>query len=346
MKAAILYGREDLRVERVSVPVIEEDEVLLRVEAALTCGTDLKVWRNGSHARMLQPPAIFGHEMAGVVAARGSKVSGAIREGMRMVAANSAPCGTCFFCRRNQETLCEDLLFNNGAYAEYARIPARIVEKNLLEIPAHVGFEDAAMCEPLACVLRGVNETAVIPGDTVAVVGCGPIGLKFVRVMAAREMRVIAVGKRAGQLEAAERFGAWKVLNVAEGDVVEDVRRLSNAGRGADAAIEAVGRPEAWEQALRMVRRGGVVNFFGGCPRDSVVHFDPTMIHYSEVTIKSAFHHTPRFFREALETIGRGDVRASDFVSGVVELDELPKWFERMKDGRLEMKAAVRPRSA
>jgi L-iditol 2-dehydrogenase len=346
MKAAILYGREDLRVERIPVPAIADDEILLRVEVALTCGTDLKVWRNGSHARMIQTPGIFGHEMAGVVVAKGSKVSDTVMEGMRVVAANSAPCGTCFYCRKNQQTLCEDLLFNNGAYAEYARIPARIVEKNLLEIPTDVSFEDAAMCEPLACVLRGVNETAIATGDTVAVVGCGPIGLKFVRVLAARGVRVIAVAKRASQMEAAARFGAWKVLNVAEGDVVEEVRRLSDSGRGADAVIEAVGRSESWEQALRMVRRGGVVNFFGGCPRGSMVHFDPAMIHYAEVTIKSTFHHTPRFFREALETIARGDVRASDFVSGSVGLDELPEWFGRMKDGRLEMKAAVRLRSA
>ena len=346
MKAAVLYGREDLRVERVPVPTIAVDEVLLRVEVALTCGTDLKVWRNGSHARMIHPPAIFGHEMAGVVATKGGKVSSTIREGMRVVAANSAPCGTCFYCRRNQETLCEDLLFNNGAYAEYARIPGRIVRRNLLEIPAHVSFEDAAMCEPLACVLRGVSETAIIPGDTVAVLGCGPIGLKFVRVLAARGARVIAVAQRPSQMEMAARFGAWKVLNAAEGDIVEEARRLSDCGRGVDAAIEAVGRPEAWEQALRMVRRGGVVNFFGGCPRGSKVHFDTAAIHYAEVTIKSTFHHTPRFFREALETIGRGDVRAADFVSGAVELDELPRWFEHMRDRKSEMKAAVRPRSA
>jgi L-iditol 2-dehydrogenase len=346
MKAAVLYGREDLRVESVPVPAIGDDEVLIRVETALTCGTDLKVWRNGSHARMIQPPAIFGHELAGVVAAKGSKVGPAVREGMRVVAANSAPCGACFYCQRDQETLCENLLFSNGAYAEFARIPGRIVQRSLLEIPSHVSFQDAALVEPLACVLRGVGETSMMPGDTVVVLGCGPIGLSFVRVLAARGMRVIALAKYPAQSDMATRLGAWKVLDASHTGVFDEVRSLTDGGRGADAVIEAVGRPEAWEGALQMVRRGGAVNFFGGCARGSVVRFDPATIHYSEVTIKSTFHHTPRYIREALETIARGDVRAIDFVSGEVELDDLPMWFEQMKTRQTEMKTAVRPRSA
>lgn len=347
MTAAVLYGPRDLRIERVPVPAIGGDEVLIRVEAALTCGTDLKVWRNGAHARMIQPPAVFGHEMAGVVVAAGSRVREGIRVGMRVVPANSAPCGVCFYCRRNQETLCEDLLFNNGAYAPFARIPGRIVEHNLLEIPAGLKFEDAAMIEPLACVLRGIGEMNIAPGDTVVVMGCGPIGLKFVRMLAARGAKVIAVAKRPAQIDAARRLGARNVLGVSEsggqGDLVARVRELTDSQRGADAVIEAVGRPEAWQQAIQMVRRGGVVNFFGGCPRGSVVGFDPAAIHYAEVTIKSTFHHTPHYIREALAAISSGEVNAGDFVSGEISLDELPEWFQRMKDRPGQMKTVVRP---
>ena len=142
-------------------------DVLVRVRAALTCGTDVKVFRRGYHARMIQPPALFGHELAGDIVAMGSEVRG-FHLGERVVAANSAPCGACYFCQRGQENLCQDLLFNNGAYAEYIRIPERIVQKNMYEVPEHVSYQDAALVEPLACVLRGLEETGLKSGDTIA----------------------------------------------------------------------------------------------------------------------------------------------------------------------------------
>jgi L-iditol 2-dehydrogenase len=160
MTAAVLYGSEDLRIEQVDVPSVAADEVLLRVRLALTDGTDLKVWKRGYHAKMIQPPAVFGHEVVGDIVAVGKRVDQKWRLGTRVIAANSAPCLRCYHCRRGQENLCDDLLFNNGAYAEYIRIPRRIVETNMLVVPAKVSFEDAAMTEPLACVLHGLEETA------------------------------------------------------------------------------------------------------------------------------------------------------------------------------------------
>src|SRR5438874_2231161 len=148
MTAAVLYGSEDLRIEMIDVPALSADEVLVRVRLALTDGTDLKVWKRGYHARMITPPAVFGHELAGVVAQVGPALAQKLAVGSRVVPANSAPCGICFFCRRDRSNLCEDLLFNNGAYAEYIRIPGRIVRKNMLEIPPQVSFMDAAMAEP------------------------------------------------------------------------------------------------------------------------------------------------------------------------------------------------------
>ena len=177
MTAAVLYGSEDLRIEMIDVPHLAADEVLLRVRLALTDGTDLKVWKRGYHAKMIQPPAVFGHEVVGDIAAVGKRVDARWRIGMRVVAANSAPCLRCYHCRRGQENLCEDLLFNNGAYAEYMRIPGRIAMENMLEVPHSVDDGSAALVEPLACVLRGIHEMEVRTGDTAAVIGCGPIGL-------------------------------------------------------------------------------------------------------------------------------------------------------------------------
>jgi L-iditol 2-dehydrogenase len=344
MTAAVLYGRENLKIERVDIPEVGPDEALVRVKVALTCGTDLKVWKQGFHARMIKPPAIFGHELAGVVERLGGDVNGGLRVGTRVVPANSAPCNVCLFCRKDRTNLCEDLLFNNGAYAEYMRIPGRIVQQNLLEIPEHVSFLDAAMVEPLACVLRGIDETSIQPGDTTVLIGCGPIGLKFIRILAGRGVNVIALAKRRSQVRAAERLGASAVFDVSEADdPVGAVRQLTAGGRGADAVIEAVGSPVTWQWAIQMVRCGGTVNLFGGCPRGSQVQFDPAALHYSEITIKSTFHHTPRFIREALDAIARGEIRAGDFVTGEIPLRELPRMFEHMKHRNGELKTAVIP---
>src|SRR6202163_1333590 len=344
MTAAILYGSENLKIESIDIPSLAEDEVLVRVKVALTCGTDLKVWKNGSHPRMIIPPALFGHELAGVVEAKGSAVNGGVRTGMRVVPSNSAPCNVCVFCRKGQSNLCEDLLFNNGAYAEYIRIPGRIVRNNMLVIPEHVSFQDAAMVEPLACVLRGIHETGIEPGDTTVVIGCGPIGLTFIRVLSGQGVNVIALGKRPNQIRAAERFGARAAFIAPDMmDPAKSVRDLTEGGRGADSVIEAVGSPQTWGWALQMVRRGGTVNLFGGCPRGTLVQVDPNALHYTEITLKSTFHHTPRFIREALDVIARGEICSNDFVNAEIPLIDLPKMFEHMKNRNGEMKVAVIP---
>jgi L-iditol 2-dehydrogenase len=344
MTAAVLYGSEDLRIERIDVPALAADEVLLRVRLALTDGTDLKVWRRGYHARMIQPPAVFGHEVVGEIAALGKRVDARWRVGQRVIAANSAPCLRCYHCRRGQENLCEDLLFNNGAYAEYLRIPGRIVMENMLEVPHSVDDGSAALVEPLACVLRGIHEMEVRTGDTAVVIGCGPIGLKYVRMLSRRGLRVIALARRAAPLELARRLGASATINVNEvSDVIAAVKDLTDERRGPDSVVEATGNPATWKQALAMVRRGGVVNFFSGLPAGQFVEIEPAEIHYSEIKIISPFHHTPRFIREALEAIRRGDILAHDFVTEEIRLDELPQAFERMKSRSGEIKLAVRP---
>src|SRR6266852_1663151 len=239
MMAAVLYGSEDLRLEKIDVPSLAADEVLLRVRLALTDGTDVKVWRRGYHAKMIQPPAIFGHEVVGEIAAVGKRVDPRWRLGLRVIAANSAPCLRCYHCRRGQENLCDDLLFNNGAYADYMRIPGRIVVENMLEVPHSVDDESAALAEPLACVLRGIHEMEVRTGDTAAVIGCGPIGLKFVRMLSRRGVRVIALARRSGPLDVAKRLGAVAAINVSEAPhVVAPVKALTLDWRAENALVE------------------------------------------------------------------------------------------------------------
>jgi L-iditol 2-dehydrogenase len=342
MKAAVLYGKEDLQIESVAVPSIGEGDVLVRVQAALTCGTDVKVFRRGYHARMIVPPALFGHELAGDIVSVGKGVRG-FKVGQRVVAANSAPCQECFYCKRGFENLCEDLLFNNGAYAEYIRIPARIVERNMYEMPSHVSYQDAALVEPLACVMRGIDETGVRPGDTIAVFGLGPIGLMFVRLAKAYGARVIALGRRKTQLDRATAIGADEaVISGESAETIQRVRDLTG-GRGADVAIEAVGSPDVWETAAKSLRRGGTVNFFGGCPNDSRIQLDTQLLHYSEITCKASFHHTPAHIRKALDFVSRGVITARDFVNRVEPLTNLLEVMLHLMSHNGHMKTAIIP---
>ena len=342
MMAAVLYGKEHLQVEPVAVPTIEKGDILVRVRVALTCGTDVKVFRRGYHARMIVPPAVFGHELAGDVVALGDGVT-KFSTGQRVVAANSAPCGECYFCRRGLHNLCEDLLFNNGAYAEYIRIPARIVERNTYEIPAEVSYQDAALVEPLACVLRGLEETGIRAGDTLAIIGLGPIGLMFVRLAKLYGARVVAIGRRKTQLDRAEAAGADELISTEQTSrPTQAVRNLTH-GRGADVAIEAVGNPETWHWAVDMVRRGGTVNFFGGCPNESKVSLDTSLLHYSEITCKASFHHTPSYIRKALDIISGGAIRARDFVNREEPLANLLEVMRHLMSHNGHLKTAILP---
>ncbi|MFZ5929314.1 MAG: alcohol dehydrogenase catalytic domain-containing protein [Acidobacteriota bacterium] len=342
MKAAVLYGREEVRVEEVAVPPIEKGDVLVRVRAALTCGTDVKVFRRGYHAKMIVPPALFGHELAGDIVKVGSHVE-SFRVGQRIVAANSAPCLNCFYCRKGLENLCEDLLFNNGAYAEYIRIPARIVQRNMYEIPPHLSYQDAALIEPLACVLKGLEETNVRPGDHVVVIGQGPIGLMFVRLAKVYGARVIALGRRQSQLDRALRMGAHDaLLNTDPESVVRDVKALTG-GYGADAVIEAVGNPETWELAVRLLRRGGTAQFFGGCPSDTRITLETQLLHYSEIKCIASFHHTPAYIRKALDVVSRGDISARDFVNREEPLANLLDVLRHLMSHNGHMKTAIIP---
>lgn len=353
MQAVVLYGSEDLRLEHVEVPQPAPGEVVLRIGAALTCGTDLKVYRRGYHAQMLQPPTLFGHEVAGTIVAAGqgarSGDDGSLfLEGDRVVALNSAPCDQCYFCRHDQPNLCNDLLFNNGAYAEYLRVPARIVQKNMLRLPDNISFEHAALTEPLACVVRGFEETGARDGDTFAVLGAGPIGLMFLRVAQIAGCRVIAIVKREDQVSSARRFGATDVVRIGDGvDPVAAVRALTEDNVGADAVAECVATPETWEQAVAMVRKGGVVNLFGGPPSGTRVSFDTNRLHYGDITLKASFHHTPAACRRAFELIRSGAVHAQDFITARASLQEVPHVFQRMMlrsaEAQLDIKTAVLP---
>jgi L-iditol 2-dehydrogenase len=343
MRAAVLHGREDIRIEQVPIPKAAAGELVVRVGAALTCGTDLKVFRRGYHARMIVPPALFGHELAGTVVEAGKGVSD-FSPGDRVVALNSAPCGLCYFCLRGQENLCDDLIFNNGAYAEFIKIPERIVSKNTLVIPENVPLEHAALTEPLACAVHGLEDSGPRKGDTVAVIGGGPLGLMILHVAALAGFETISIVKHDGQVEAARQLGATHVVQAATiRRAVRETRALTPGDRGVDVAIEAVGTPETWQEAVELVRKGGTVNFFGGCAANTHVTLDTNRIHYSDITLRATFHHTPAICRKALDLIAGGRFQASAFITGHAHLYELNRVFEKLMNRSSEIKTAIVP---
>jgi L-iditol 2-dehydrogenase len=281
MRALVFHGPGDLRLEEVPRPEPRaEGDVLVQVEVALTDGTDLKAFRRGHPVLLGPPPSPFGHEFCGVDVATGRRV----------VAANSAPCGGCDACTRGQETLCEHLLpLLNGSYGEFVLVPERIAAKNLLQVPSSLPSELAAMMEPLACCLHGVDAAGVRTGDTVAVIGLGPIGLMLCACVADAGGSPVGVGSRPERQALAPLFGGE-----------------TGTGVGADVVIEAAGTAEAWHHALELVRPGGTVLAFGGLPRETRIAVDAFRIHYEEVTLRGAFHHTPRHVRAALAFLASG----------------------------------------
>lgn len=329
MLAALLYGQEDLRLEQVPDPTPEAGEVVIQVEAATTCGTDLKVWRRGGHAKMLTPPTLFGHEGAGRIVAVGAGVTN-WRVGDRVVANNSAPCMKCFFCQRQEYSLCPHLTWNNGTFAEYLKIPAPIVEHNLLPVPKHLPLVLAAMTEPLACVLHGISRSGVKPHDKVVVLGDGAIGLMFVAVLA-KYTEVILWGGNNQRLEIGKKLGAARTFNYHQvTDIANTVRELT-AGWGADVVIEATGVLSVWETAIACGRPGATINLFGGCPRDTTISVNTEQLHYSELTLKGVFHNTPEYVKAALSLIASGTIPFDLLISEHRPLQDLEQVFMDMK---------------
>nr|WP_238717820.1 alcohol dehydrogenase catalytic domain-containing protein [Petrachloros mirabilis] len=342
-----MYGQEDLRLEQVADPTPAPGEVVIQITTATTCGTDLKVWRRGGHARMLRPPTLFGHEAAGEIVALGSGVTD-WQVGDRVVANNSAPCMACFFCQRQEYSLCPNLIFNNGTFAQYQKIPAAIVRHNLLPIPEGLPSELASLTEPLACVLHGVARSGLLPQDRwvkpprILVIGDGAIGLMFVASFAQSGAEVILVGGSDARLEIGHKFGATHRFNHHQHLAIPDIVKDLSEGFGADIVVEATGVPSVWETAITCARPGATVNLFGGCPRDTTITVNTEQLHYSELTLKGVFHNTPTYVRQGLDLLASRSIPFEYLITDRQPLDHLGAVFADMK-ARKTVKAAIAP---
>lgn len=342
MRAAMLHGIKDLQVEKIEKPQIGTEEVLVKIKVATTCGTDLKIFQRGYVSKIIELPTIFGHEWAGDVIEVGEGVTWP-KKGMRIRAGNSAPCLRCKMCQKGKYNLCEDMLWLWGAYAEYIRVPARTILVNTQEIPSHVSYEEAAIVEPLACVLHGAEKANIKLGDTVKIIGAGPIGL--LHMLTAKKLgaeRVIISDLFDARLEFARKLGADITINAATEDPVEKVKELTN-GYGSDVVIEAIGSPTTWKQAMEMVRKGGTVLEFGGCPPGTEIKVDTELLHYGEVTMMGSFHATPIHFKKAMNLISSGALNVKPLVTRQVPLKKIREAFEALTTSKSDIKIAIIP---
>lgn len=332
MVAGVLISPGHLEMQEVERPEAGPGEVVLKVEAALTCGTDLKAFKRG-HPKMPMP-TLLGHEFSGTVEEVGSDVD-RFNVGDQVMSVHSAPCNNCFFCLREQQNLCESIMETKvlGAYAEYIKLPRHVVEQNAFIKPAGLSFAEAAMLEPLACVIYGLEQFPVGRGDSVVVIGAGPVGL--LQAAALREYgvkKVILAGRHRIRLAVGLTLGADKVIDVDKSELLKEV--LAETGsRGADLVIESTGRPDVWESTLSLVRKGGNILLFGGCPDGSRACFDTTRLHYDEITLKGAFHFTPAAVKKAHEMLTSGKINVKPLITAELPLRELPRAFELLTAG-------------
>jgi len=333
MNACLFYGPRDIRYEKVQVPQIKDGEVLVKIDTALTCGTDLKTYFRGHPVLIQSIPSAFGHQFAGTIVKTGPDVKN-FQAGQRIVAVNTAPCFTCRFCKKEKYSLCENLEFLNGAYAEYISIPERIVQYNMYEIPSLASFEQAAMLESLSVVLHGLEKAGVKEGDTVCVIGTGSIGLLFVALLKLQGAQVVVIGRNGKKLKIAQELGADYVFSSS-----------SSCFLSANIVIEAVGETSAWELATEMVSPGGTVVFFGGCQKGIKVELDTYKIHYKELNMLGVFHHTPEHVKKAMGLLKNENLMeklSSKIITCNMPLSELEEAFLLHAHGKV-VQVAIKP---
>jgi L-iditol 2-dehydrogenase len=337
----MLFAPGDLRLCDFTPPHPCPGEVLLQIKCALSCGTDLKTYRRGHP--MWRLPAPFGHEFSGVVVETGQGVR-EFSVGDHLMAAPTAPCGSCFHCEHGQENLCPQAMEKMvmGAYADFLLLPAQVVARNAFHKPAALSFEAAALLEPLSCVVHAQALARIEAGETVLIVGAGAFGLLHMLVLRNAGVREIAVaGRGRDRLKWAADLGADRVIDAASGDCAGAIARL-NGGFGPDVVVECTGQVAGWRDAFARVRRGGRVIFFGGCPPGTTLEIDTRRMHYDNLTLIAPFHFRPQDVRRAYELLSAGRLGADRVINARRRLAELPEVFAMLERGAA-LKCAILP---
>jgi L-iditol 2-dehydrogenase len=347
LKANILVRPGTIELHDIKISKPSQGEVLVRIKTALTCGTDLKAFLRG-HPIILMP-GIFGHEFSGVIADTGRGVKG-FKIGDQIMAAHSAPCLKCRYCKKKLYNLCENIMDKKvlGAFAEYILLPEHIVKQNVFHKPKNLSFEEAAFLEPLSCVVHGMQGLKIKKGDSALIIGAGPIGLLHLLLLKGKGVNVIITGLEKERLSLAKKLGASMAITPENnppsppfskggmGGFSEKLKKIINRftnGLGVDYVFECTGQPDVWQSSVNYVRRGGTVILFGGCKSGTTVTYDTGRLHYDEITLKGVFHFSPDDVKEAYNLLKNGKIRVKELISGRYPLKDTKKAFLKLSKG-------------
>ncbi len=345
MKAALLEEIENLVIRDVDKPPCPRDSLLIKVEAGAVCGTDVKVYHHGhKHIRF---PRITGHEVAGTIVEVGREVKD-YQEGERVAVAPAVPCGSCHHCRQGEQSMCAYLTaigyHYDGGFAEYMLIPPRAVSNGCVnKLSDNLSFEEAALAEPLACCINGQELSGVKLGDTVVIIGAGPVGCFHVQLAKSQgATRVILVDISEERLNMSRVASADIYIDNSRERALERVLEETE-GRGAEVVIVACSSGRAQEESLQMVASRGNVNFFGGLPKDNpYIKFNSNLPHYREFSLVGTHGSSPGHNLLALKLIAEGRIKAKELITHHLPLDELPEGIGITEKGE-GLKVIIKP---
>lgn len=346
MKAAVLKGIEKLEMEDISRPTPSPEEILIKVKACSICGTDIRVYHHGhKHMRF---PRITGHELSGEIVEIGKRVEG-YKLGEKVAVAPAIPCGRCYYCRRGMQSMCINLTaigyHYDGGFAEFMVVPEDAVLNGCVNpIPPALSFEEAALAEPLACAINGQQLSQIGLGDTVVVVGAGPLGcihLQLAKVKGAS--RTILVELSRERIDFAKKLAFPDiVINPSSENAIQRVKEETK-GRGADRIIVSCPSGKAQEESVSMVAPRGIINFFGGLPLDDpFIRFNSNLIHYGEFYVVGTHGSAPYHNELALNLISQGKIRVKELISHRLPLERLEEGLA-LAESKKGMKVLINP---
>lgn len=338
MKACILLKPGKIKLSDIKNPEPSKGEVLVKVKSALTCGTDLKAFLRG-HS-LIPMPGVFGHEFSGIVEKVGKGVR-KFKKGDEIMAAHTAPCLKCKYCKQGLYNLCEKIMDTKmlGAFSEYIVLPEHIVRQNAFHKPKNLSFEEAAFLEPLACVVHSLNSLQIKKGNTALIIGSGPIGLLHLMLLKKMGAIVVVTGLENDRLKLAGKLGAKAAVMP---DKLEKTIEKLTKNMKVDYVFECTGQPEVWQSSVNYARRGGTVILFGGCKSGTQVTYDAGRIHYDEMTLKGVFHFTPADVKNAYDLLKNRKINVSKLISGKIKLEDISQAFQKLSRG-IGIKFAINP---
>ncbi len=345
MLAAVFRGPNRMELEEVAVPQISKEDLLIRVKACAICGTDLRIY-TGQKTKGVRTPSVLGHEIAGQVEDIGENVQG-FKKGDRVAIAPVLPCGNCRYCKNNQENAClnrKGLGYQyNGGFAEYLKLPGEYLSKgNLFIIPEGISYQEACLAEPLGCVYNGSERSRIKINDTVVIIGAGPIGLMHLLLSKAKGSTTIIVSEPLpARRQMAKKSGANLVVNPAEEDLVKTVLEYTD-GKRADVVILSIGITSLIDPALRLLKKGGILNLFAGFPKESEAVISPNIIHYDEVWVTGATACTRSQYEKSLDLISRRKIDLKPLISHTYPLAKIEEAFATVANGA-GIKVIIKP---